>query len=91
MSALFAALLREGLTLLVLAAAPPLLAAALVGAVADLVLHRLGARDAGLPTLLRLSAGLLALSLSAPALVQGLGRFTAAVLQALPAAGRLAG
>lgn len=91
MSALFAALLSQGLTLLLLAAAPPLLAAALCGAIADWVLARLGAREPGLPTLVRLGAGLMALAATAPALVQALLRFHLAVLQALPVAGRLGG
>lgn len=83
MSALFGDLLRRGLTLLVLGAGTPLLAAALAGAVADLVLRRLGSAESGLPRLARLAAGTFALVAVAPTLAEGFLRFMTMVLQAL--------
>ena len=88
MSALFLSALREGLWLLLLAVAPPLLAAALAGAAVELLQGRFAVREPATATLARLVVGLLVLALCAPWIGGQLLRLLGAVLTLLPQLGR---
>ncbi len=80
--------LREGLYLVILLAAPPLLAAAGAGLVMALLQAAFRVEERAISTAPRIVAALLALAAAGPWIGTELSRFTAAVLAALPAAGR---
>lgn len=88
MTALLMSALREALWLLVLAAAPPLLAAALAGAAADLLQGQFALREPTTAALLRLAVGLLVLVLCGPWIGQQMVRFLSSLLQVMPQLGR---
>lgn len=76
--------LHQALWVLLLAAAVPLLAAALCGALVDGLLRRLGVGDPALSRLGRLCAGLLALLLCGPVLFGRVVQLARALLEAVP-------
>ncbi len=80
--------LREALYLAILLAGPPLGAAAAVGLVMALVQASFRIEERTLSTVPRIVAALLALALAGPWIGAELGRFTAAVLAAVPSLGR---
>ncbi|MCS6915450.1 MAG: flagellar biosynthetic protein FliQ [Myxococcales bacterium] len=88
MTTLLISVLREALWLLVLAAAPPLLAAALAGALADLLQGQFALREPTTAALLRLAGGLVVLVLCGPWIGQQLVRFFWSLLQIMPHLGR---
>lgn len=82
--------LREGLYLVLLLAAPPLLAAMTVGVVSSLLQSATRIEERTLSVVPRLVAALLALALAGPWIGGQLTRFTTAMLEAVPSAGRTA-
>lgn len=88
MSAALIHAMREALYLVVLLAAPPLLAAMAAGLVMGLVQGATRVEERTLSTVPRLAAAALALAAAGPWIGGQLLRFTEAVLQAVPAIGR---
>lgn len=80
--------LREGLYLALLLAAPPLLAAMAMGLASSLLQSATRIEERTLSVVPRLVAALLALALAGPWIGGQLTRFTAAMLEAVPSAGR---
>jgi flagellar biosynthesis protein FliQ len=84
----FANALREGLFLVILCAAPPLLAAMAAGLVMALLQAAFRIEERSLSTAPRIAAALLGLAVAGPWIGAELARFTSAVLAALPSLGR---
>ncbi len=79
--------LREALSLVLLLAAPPLLAAAGAGLVMSLIQSALRIEERTLSVVPRIAAGLLALAIAAPWIGAQLGRFMAGMLALVPSLG----
>jgi flagellar biosynthetic protein FliQ len=79
--------LREALYLAILMAAPPLLAATGVGLVTALLQASFRIEERTISTVPRILAALIALAVAGPWIGAQLGRFTAAMLAALPTVG----
>ena len=88
MTAAMAALLREGLYLTLLLAAPPVLAAVAAGVVMALLQSVTRVEERSLSTVARWVAALVALAIASPWIGAELTRFTTAVLEAVPSLGR---
>ncbi len=88
MSAALAHALREGLYLVLLLSAPPVLAVLLVGAASALLQTVTQVRDASLSVAPKVIAALVALAVAGPWIGTQLLTFTRAVLEAVPAIGR---
>jgi type III secretory pathway component EscS len=81
-------LTEQGLLLALYCAGPPLVAAALAGAVTDLIARRAGIEDPGLPRVARVAALMLTVLALAPLWAGQLARFASALWTALPALGQ---
>ena len=81
--------LREALLLAVLLAAPPTLAALIAGALAGLLQSATQVKDHAISTVPRLLAALAALAATSPFIAAQATRFGRAMLEALPAIGKL--
>lgn len=88
MDATLVALAREALLLALLASAPPLLAALLVGVVAGVLQAATQVQDASLGVVPRLAAVLVALGMAGPWMGARLARFAARCLELLPGVAR---
>jgi flagellar biosynthesis protein FliQ len=80
--------LREALLLVLVLAAPPLVAVFGVGLVSGVVQAVTSVRERSLSTVPRLVAALIALALAGPWIAMRLEAFLRAVLQAVPALGK---
>jgi flagellar biosynthesis protein FliQ len=80
--------LREALVLVLLCAAPPVLAALAAGVVMGLLQTATQVRDATVSTVPKLLAALVALAVAGPFIGGQVLKFTRAVLEAVPALGR---
>jgi len=80
--------LREALLLVLVLAAPPLVAVFAVGLVTGLLQAVTSVRERSLSTVPRVVAALVALALAGPWIAMRLEAFVRAVLQAVPALGR---
>ena len=85
---LFLHALREGLGLVLIGVAPPLLAAIVVGVAAQVIQGALRIEERSLPVGPRIVAALLAMAVAGPSFAAQLRRFTEAILAALPALAR---
>jgi flagellar biosynthesis protein FliQ len=79
---------KEGLLLLFLVAAPPLLAVLAVGLVSAVVQTATQVKDAAVSSVPKLAAALVALALAGPFIGGQLVRFARALLLVIPAIGR---
>ena len=80
--------LREALLLVLVLAAPPLVAVLAVGLVSGLLQAVTQVRERSLSTVPRIVAALVALALAGPWIAMRLAAFLRAVLEAVPALGR---
>jgi len=80
--------LREALVLVILCAAPPVLAALLAGVVMGLLQTVTQVRDATVAAVAKLIAALIALAVAGPWIGGQVARFMRAVLEAVPGLGR---
>ena len=85
---LFLHALREGLGLVLIGVAPPLLAAIVVGVAVQLLQGALRIEERSLQVGPRIIAALLTMALVGPSFAAQLRRFTEAILAALPALAR---
>jgi flagellar biosynthetic protein FliQ len=80
--------LREGLYLVLLLSAPPVLAVLVVGTASAFLQTATQVRDTSLSTVPKVAAGLVALAIAGPWIGAQVLRFTHSVLEAVPRIGR---